>query len=575
MFCDKCGKQLPDGALFCDGCGAKLAPAPAPAAEPAPVQAAPTVAPTAAPAAQAPAEKKPLNSKGLIGLAAVAAAVIVVVLAIVLIARSGGGKAPLLYFTGEDLVCSAGKAGDGKTALKGLINSDLRYEAGDAGSAALQMTYNMSLTHDGKTLVYLADYDSSDGTYSLFTVPVKALKKGSAEGTKLASGVNRFTMAEKADVLFYEKSDKLYRYDFKGDPEVVAKDLGGYYYASYAVSPDGGAAAYLKEGDDWYDLYVYSAKSGESEKLDSDVALIYDYDAENGFQAIVYSKYADDGYNEDVYVAGVGAEKEKLVSGAYSVLDAAHDGYVFYATGDDESALYRLDVKSGEKEKLSEDYDYSFYNDASSGVIGYMTYDYDTYDSVCYVSVPGGTKEFDEYVPSCTLSADGKTLYTIECGEGDSEGTLCSYSVGKDGLGERRKIAEDVYGQVLYRANGYIIYATDFSDRDYSATVYALKGKTPVKLGDDVQCYSDTPYGDDGLLFFADCGDSDGTLYTFDGKKATKVASDVLCYNYVELGGKLYFLADYDEDNGGTLCRWNGKSKEKLANDVLAIVPLS
>lgn len=242
MFCEKCGKQLPDGALFCDGCGAKIAQAAqAPAAAPADPAAAPAAAaPTAAPAA-APREKKPLNKQGLLGLAAVAAAVIVVVVAIVLIAGAGGGKAPLLYFTGEDLVYSSGKAGGGKLALEGVISSDLCYEAGDAGSAALQMTYNMSLTHDGKTLVYLADYDSSDTSFTLFTVPVKALKKGNAEGTKIASGVNRITMAEEADVVIYEKSGKLYRYDFKGDPEVIAKDIGSFYYASYAISPDGGA----------------------------------------------------------------------------------------------------------------------------------------------------------------------------------------------------------------------------------------------------------------------------------------------------------------------------------------------
>ena len=39
MFCEKCGKQLPDGSAFCDGCGAKVtqeaAPEAAPAAAPA------------------------------------------------------------------------------------------------------------------------------------------------------------------------------------------------------------------------------------------------------------------------------------------------------------------------------------------------------------------------------------------------------------------------------------------------------------------------------------------------------------------------------------------------------------
>lgn len=31
MFCNKCGKQLPDGSAFCDGCGTRIASAAAPA----------------------------------------------------------------------------------------------------------------------------------------------------------------------------------------------------------------------------------------------------------------------------------------------------------------------------------------------------------------------------------------------------------------------------------------------------------------------------------------------------------------------------------------------------------------
>lgn len=44
MFCEKCGKQLPDGARFCNGCGAKIEAEPVhgeaerAAARPAPVQ---------------------------------------------------------------------------------------------------------------------------------------------------------------------------------------------------------------------------------------------------------------------------------------------------------------------------------------------------------------------------------------------------------------------------------------------------------------------------------------------------------------------------------------------------------
>ena len=44
MFCENCGKQIPDGSAFCDGCGAKLTQ------EAAPVASAQTEAPVAAPA---------------------------------------------------------------------------------------------------------------------------------------------------------------------------------------------------------------------------------------------------------------------------------------------------------------------------------------------------------------------------------------------------------------------------------------------------------------------------------------------------------------------------------------------
>lgn len=47
MFCQNCGKQNPDGSVFCDGCGAQIGAAPA-----APVYEAPAQAPTYAPPAQ-------------------------------------------------------------------------------------------------------------------------------------------------------------------------------------------------------------------------------------------------------------------------------------------------------------------------------------------------------------------------------------------------------------------------------------------------------------------------------------------------------------------------------------------
>ena len=88
MFCEKCGKQIPDGSAFCDGCGAKLTQEVAPVAAP---EAAPAVAP-AAPAAPAKppffatllAKAKAIHQKNKL-IFPIAGAVVVVALALVIV----------------------------------------------------------------------------------------------------------------------------------------------------------------------------------------------------------------------------------------------------------------------------------------------------------------------------------------------------------------------------------------------------------------------------------------------------------------------------------------------------------
>jgi len=113
--CPKCGKELADDALFCNGCGEKLdagtpdtanTPAPAPAQAPAPAPAAgapvpPPVNPGAVPPppmmnGQAPQAPAPKNNNKMVGIIAVAVvAVIVVAIAALLLLGGGGYKAPI------------------------------------------------------------------------------------------------------------------------------------------------------------------------------------------------------------------------------------------------------------------------------------------------------------------------------------------------------------------------------------------------------------------------------------------------------------------------------------------------
>lgn len=576
MFCEKCGKQLADGSLFCDGCGAKLAAAPdaAPIPEAAPDTAAPA-------AAVATVKEFKLDKKTLIGIGAAAVVVLVVVLAIVLIAGAGGAKQPLLYFSNEDLIYSAGKAGDGKVALPELINSDMRLDWGDASSAAWSLAYfGTAFTSDCKTLVYLCDYDTDDETYSLYSVPTKALKNGTAaeSAEKISSDVSDIMMADGTDLLLYTKNGKLYCYDFKHDPAVVAKDFAGALSYSYsygaAVSADGKTIAVLRDGDDWYDLYLYTVKTGESEKIDSDVYSVMDYDAENNFASILYTK-VDEDYNETLYRSGVGTDKEKLVSKVYSILRASAGDYVFYVEEDEDTydqTLYVLDIDSGEKEKLVEAYSYAATLDSESG-LGVVS-SYEDGEEIWYTICGSTASELDETIQSAVVGPDDKSLYLIESEDAeDDEGTLVRYAVGKDGLGAREKLEEDIYSDYLVCIGDYVIFSTDFTSYQ-CATLRAYDGKSSLALGDDVSCSFLTTTEDGGLFFFADY-DSDseeGSLYRFDGKTSTKVADDVYAFSFIELDGDIYFISDFDEDDGGTLCVWDGKKKSKLAEDVLALV---
>ena len=90
MFCENCGKQIPDGSAFCDGCGAKLTQEAAPVAS---AQAtAPAAAPVAAPAAQAKApffatllaKAKAIHQKNKL-IFPIAGAVAVVAIALVIV----------------------------------------------------------------------------------------------------------------------------------------------------------------------------------------------------------------------------------------------------------------------------------------------------------------------------------------------------------------------------------------------------------------------------------------------------------------------------------------------------------
>ncbi len=571
MFCEKCGKQIPDNSAFCDGCGSPIA---APAAEePAatPVVEEVPVVETAVETPEKPERK--LNKKALTGIVVVAAAVIVVILAIALIANAGGSSA-LLYVTEGELVMSTNvKKGETNLIDDEYVGKDLLDYYG--AEAAMELSSMTMTTSDGKTLVYLADYDEDDDTFSLFCVPVKSLssEKVSENIVKVASGVSWYELASDANALIYVKSGKLYFYDFKNDPVLVTKEV-----SNYAISDDGKHISYSKYDDDEEVLYVYTVKTAESEKLDSDIWTVLSYDLENNFAHMLYTKYNQDDSTYTVYTAGLGNEKEKLFSDANSIISAFAGAGIFYTEVDEDwvTTLYYFDITTGEKTEITDEFNSAVYSSAKNGVVVYSTIDED-YEHAYYVCAVGfDPVELDEAAAYALMNSDGNTLYLITYDEEDDEpvGTLYSYTLGKNGLSSATKLANEVYTGSLRLYNDVLYYYADYDSDDYTATLYSWT-KSGNKLADEVRLGTLASLGEDeDVVFFVDIDDGHGTMYTTNGSSATKVSADVYRYGYTVYDGDLVFLMDYDEDDGGTLNLWNGKEKTKLASDVQAVIAI-
>ena len=561
MFCEKCGKQLPDNSAFCDGCGSPVA--------------APAAAPAAADAAVAAPEKPKFefNKKTLTGIAVVAAAIIVIVLAVVLIANAGGGDVPLLYVSDGELVMATNvKKGEKNVIDDEYLNSDVAAYYGNADLAE-DMTSMSAFTEDNKKLIFLNNMDEKDETLDLVWVETKKLGKEDVadEIVKVSSGVTGFNLAEEAESLLYKKDDKLYRYDFKEDPVLISKDV-----SSYTQTKDGKYISYVKTKDNEKELYVYTVKTEEAVKVDSKIDTVLTYDKDNGFADMLYTKYDADDATYEVYTGGIGKDKEKLLSDASSVISGAAGKGVFYYETDDEwvNTLYWFDIAAGEKTKISDSYSDYRYCNAKTGLVVYSEVDKD-YEYTYYLCAVGFDPiEVDDPVSYATADTKGSTLYVItrEADEEDPVGTLTVYPVGKDGIGKGTKVTDEAYSGYARCLNDELYYYVDFDADDYTGTLYHWTGKEGAKLADEVYVYSVAKLDDESISFFSDIDEGHGTLYVFGGKEAAKVSADVYTSMYGMFGDDVVFLADYDAEDGGTLNLWNGKEKTKVASDVQAVI---
>lgn len=252
MFCEKCGTQNPDGSMFCQNCGNKMAAEPAPAA---------AAAPVAAPAAPA---AKPVNTKKALIIMGIVAAVIIAIVAVVLIITAPTKIVLDNYITveieGYDGIGRANLNWDSETMLTDMCK-DLEEAEAKQLTLALMLGQKLDLELDrdeelfnGETINLVLTYD--EAFFEMYNLEIQLKKTEFAvEGLKESTMINPFDFLK----ITYE---------------------GFAPYASLTLE-NTSTDPYLKENISFYANNSYNLEEGES----FTVSVSYsEYDAQqNGF----------------------------------------------------------------------------------------------------------------------------------------------------------------------------------------------------------------------------------------------------------------------------------------------------
>jgi len=336
MLCVNCKAEIPQDSTFCTQCGAKqpeqdatvYVGADVPVQEPVYAEpAAPQYEAYEQPVYQetyqqeeAPAAPKK-KGKGLkFALIGVAVVVIGIVLALLLGGKGGKEASYGLYMKDEEMFFSNLKQGKELQVTSKLIDADFDYPGFELEVASGIGQYT-TVTEDGSLIFFP---DKIDGSSEGATIYYRPLNKPKADATKIDSDIVAYVVNDDASLVTYVKGESynLYQYSMKsGDKEKVASDV-----EDFQVSDDGKKLAWL---DNEGTLY-FTKKIGDKEKVASDVT--YMYSINDSFTTVYYEKEGT------LYKQEFGKDKEKIASDVWSVLRVYDSGEIYYVQAEDSNA---------------------------------------------------------------------------------------------------------------------------------------------------------------------------------------------------------------------------------------------
>lgn len=610
LVCHGCSAEIEKGSAFCQSCGTPVGdPSTSISGQGQPdgemayqqaayQQSAYQKTPTAVLTKTAPQGKK-FPKKAIL----IAAAGVIVIVAVVLglIIFKPSAKSELLYLK------------DGQLSLTGIQKiapfelTDSLFKDGRSDDDAYIGDYVIK-SDNGKYLFYPQNISSDDYTMDLYMINLTADNAKNSTSFKIDTGVSYYRTSLDGTKVFYLKDGRLYFFNLK-DKEKIVSDISEYY-----ISDDGLRLMYVDRDDNLF--FKDFKKNGETEKIDSDVA-IHHISADLG--KVYYTK------NNDLYLKETGKDKVKIDSDVSEVPAVYDSGALYYVKGKTEDkplASFINDNLAESDAKLTEPtYDAFTKTTTDSSGYQYPEVDYDAYnaaykkyyeklnrdalrdelkeaaytisnlslyfydgkqtakvsDNFDTCLATGPVKEMIAYskngteIPKLNISDITSTYDVTDVLKNAQTDALKEFTA----VGAKETQIDQKAGTYFtFNKSGTMLYFLDnYSKDNYTGDLYAVPinsssvGK-PELYEKDVYDYFYLMKDGDSFIYFKNV-DTDtycGDMYI----NKQKVDTDVYFYGISFLNGKNDFVykTDVNSDDIGTLKRFDGKKTTKLADDV-------
>ena len=609
MFCQKCGKQLADGAKFCTACGQPVAPgAGGPATEElgpeqtqGPVQpggstaqgggerawkpetgaGVGTAVPPAGPGTTGSMlSGKKHRGKAAIGLLAAAAVVVVVLVVLVvnLFSSLGKGGSVYLYATDDNEL----------VFLDGLKEDSGTTELSDEASGSVYFSSN------GKYIYFFEqDPDEYSSYADLYVMEASQVGKDGARPQRVSSKVSRYqlTVLDGGGVLFAKESgsgEDLYYFDGESDTKLADEIY------SYTVDSKEQYVYYTQqdEKDGTLTLCRVSLKEqgGEEELLDGADTIFTPLDAE----ILLYGQAQDSGESwtevtlYDVYSVQPGQREEKLVEDACYVRNASADGgklsFTYMTRDVEEHTLYDFVTDStaaddaGVQEPSLDDF-----------VTGYSDWGWEEYDWEAYSAAQDAWAQVENraYMRERLKESEYDLIsYTFHCYEGGEDTVLAA------GLSGYPAAAADAGLYIYGKTEQEVSAVVDLSQLSYYGDIYDYIAQAETAMYQNVNGVEAELDLEDwtGVSSIFSTGSGQAVLYVYGEDEEALVSckvennalvlGDVLedddfsvCYG----GGEnvLYYFSDLNGDRTcGNFTRYQNGEADVLAKDACGVIML-